>query len=197
MNSSSFRRPGAVRGCRRETDQTDPEIVRRISSGDLSPLAVLYDRHHEPVRRFLVRATASEADAEDLTHEVFLVLTEIAGTYDGRPSARPFLLGIAGQLVRRWRRRRYRDKRGCDLAAVVALPPRSCTPEDVARVSEELHRIDHALLGLSEEKRFALLLIAREEKSGQEAADMLGIPVKTVWTRVHYARCDLRRSLAT
>src|SRR5690348_154020 len=73
----------------------DAELVRKVALGDLSPLGVLYDRHHRDVRRFVERAVGSDADAEDMTHEAFLTLVEIASTYDGRPSARPFLFGIA------------------------------------------------------------------------------------------------------
>ena len=88
----------------REVEDTDAELVRRVSEGDLSPLGTLYDRHHQGVRQFIVRATAGGADAEDIAHETFLTLGKIAGRYDGRASARPLLLGIAAQLVRQHRR---------------------------------------------------------------------------------------------
>jgi DNA-directed RNA polymerase specialized sigma24 family protein len=54
-------------------------------------------------RGFLARATAGAHDVDDLVHATFLAAAESAGRYDGRVSCRPWLIGIAAQLVRRRR----------------------------------------------------------------------------------------------
>jgi hypothetical protein len=61
--------------------------MRRIGEGDLSPLGVRYDRHHEGVRQFVARATSSNAHTEDITHETFLTLAKSAGRSAGPESA--------------------------------------------------------------------------------------------------------------
>jgi hypothetical protein len=94
----------APRGAPARVEVSDAELLQRVDHGELSALGALYDRHHDSVRQFLARATAQGSDADDLTHETFLALAKIAGRYDGRASARPFLIGIAAQLVRRRRR---------------------------------------------------------------------------------------------
>jgi RNA polymerase sigma factor (sigma-70 family) len=180
---------------RRDAEETDAELLARVGEGDLSPLGTLYDRYHEGVRQFVIRAIGGRAHADDLTHEAFLMLARIAGRYDGRESARPLLLGIAAQLVREHRRRAARWTEVLHSFATAA-PDRSIpTPERTASVTEEMRRFDAALAQLPEEKRLVVLLLEAEGLSGEEVAQALGIPVNTVWTRLHYAREDLRRAL--
>jgi RNA polymerase sigma factor (sigma-70 family) len=182
-------------GRRRDAEESDADLMRRIGEGDLSPLGVLYDRHQEGVRQFVAHATSGNADVDDLTHETFLTLAKIADRYDGRLSARPFLLGIAARLV--WRRRRGIARLTNALASFAETfrdaPAR--TPEDAATITEEMRLFDDALGRLTNEKRLVFLLVEREGLSGDEVARGLGIPVNTVWTRLHHARNDLRDAL--
>jgi RNA polymerase sigma factor (sigma-70 family) len=185
---------------RREAGTSDADLMRRMAGGELSPLGVLYDRHHEGVRQFVARAASSSADADDITQEAFLTLAKIAARYDGRVSARPFLLGIAAQLVRR---RKRGLRRWAHALALLADTFRDAshadgarTPEDAASTTEEMRRFDEALGRLTEEKRLVFLLVEREGLSGEDVAQALEIPVNTVWTRLHHARNDLRKALA-
>ena len=178
----------------REPLEGDEGLMRRVGEGDLSALGALYDRHHEGVRAFVRRATGGAADADDVTQEAFLTLARVADWYDGRASARPLLLGIAARLVHRRRRGLARWARA--LAGVAsAAAPREPTPEDAASASEEMRRFDAALAALSDDKRLTLLLVEREGLTGPEVARILDVPVNTVWTRLHYARAELRRAL--
>jgi RNA polymerase sigma-70 factor (ECF subfamily) len=179
----------------RRSEPTDAELVRRVSDGDLSPLGVLYDRHHEGVRQFVARATSGGGDVDDITHEAFLTLAKIAARYDGRTSARPFLLGIAAQLVRRRKRGLMRWALALTSLAGGGDHPRVRTPEEMAATGEEMRSFDAALGQLTEEKRLVFLLVEREGLSGEEVARALEIPVNTVWTRLHHARNELRRTL--
>jgi RNA polymerase sigma factor (sigma-70 family) len=188
--------PADLRARRRELEATDAELVKRASEGDLSPIGVLYDRHHEGVRQFVARAAPSNADVDDIAHETFLVLAKIAGRYDGRASARPFLLGIAAQLVRRRRRGLGRWAQALASFADTLVDSRVRTPEDAAAMNEEIARFDAALARLSDEKRLVFLLVEREGLSGEDVARALEIPVNTVWTRLHHARNDLRKALS-
>jgi RNA polymerase sigma factor (sigma-70 family) len=174
----------------------DEGLMRRIGEGDLSALGVLYDRHHQGVRSFVRRAMAGAADADDVTQEAFLTLARVADRYDGRASARPLLLGIAARLVHRRRRGLARWARALAGAATLTSPPLP-SPEDAASASEELGLFDAALASLSEDKRITLLLVEREGLTGPEVASILDVPVNTVWTRLHYARADLRRAIAS
>ncbi len=94
--------PVAARG---EAERTsDPDLLRQLAGGEIGALGELYDRHREPVRRFVARATCDAEDVDDLVHATFLAAARIASRYDGRASCRPWLVGIAAQLLRRRRR---------------------------------------------------------------------------------------------
>jgi RNA polymerase sigma-70 factor (ECF subfamily) len=166
-----------------------------LAGGDLAALGELYDRHHESVRQFASRACARVDEADDVVHDAFLTVYRTAGAYDGRPCARPYLVGIAAQLVRERRRRwaRWTEVLAAFVSTQHDVSPR--TPEDDATTAEAAERLDRALAHLSTEKRLVVLLFEREGFSGEEVARALGIPLGTVWTRLHHARAELRRAL--
>lgn len=174
--------------------QNDAALLEAVAKGDLGPLGVLFDRHHEPLRQFLLRAAPNVSDVDDLVQETFLTASRIASSFDGRPSALPFLIGIAVQLLRR-RKRTFSRLRALYEAfgAAPTTPPRG--PEErLARAQEEA-RLERAIAALSEEKRLALVMVEYNGMSGVEVAQILETPVGTVWRRLHEARAELRRAL--
>ncbi len=175
--------------------RSDAELMRALASGELGPLGELYDRYHDDVRQFARRACSRDGDVDDVVHDTFLTAARAAAAYDGRPCARPFLIGVAAQLVRRRRRvwARWAEVLEAFGWAHDQSAPR--TPEEVAGTAEVVARVERALSHLSEEKRLVLLLFEREGLSGEEIARALDIPVGTVWTRLHHARADMRRAL--
>lgn len=177
-----------------ERSATDPDLMRALAAGDLGALGVLFDRYHEDVRQFL-RRVAGDADADDLVQETFLTASRAAASYDGRPSARPFLIGVAAQLARRKRRTFARWCNALAAFGMIARPvPRS--PEESTSLAQDGERIRAALDRLSHDKRVALVLVEWEGLSGEEAATALGIPVGTLWRRLHDARIEIRRAIA-
>jgi RNA polymerase sigma-70 factor (ECF subfamily) len=178
----------------RGEEPADADLMRALAAGDLGALGVLYDRHRARVRQFLRRAMPGSSEVDDLVHETFLALQPAAPSYDGRRWARPFVIGVAAQLVRRRRRglARWTEllKELEDVCFDVASPP----DQDYER-AEDFAAIDRALARMSEEKRLVYLMVEREELSGEEVATALGIPIGTVWTRLHHARAALQRSM--
>jgi RNA polymerase sigma-70 factor, ECF subfamily len=144
----------------------------------------------------VIRATAGSPDADDIVQEAFLTLLKAAKAYDGRATARPFLIGIAAQLVRRRKRTFTRWARTLGLLATSIVQTEHDDPEHVAGVTEDLEHLQRALSRLSEDKRLVLVMIDGEGLSGLEVAEALGIPAATVRTRLHYARAEVRQSLA-
>lgn len=175
--------------------RSDAELMQALAGGEVGPLGELYDRYQDDVRQFVRRACSSPGDVDDVVHDAFLALPRAAASYDGRACARPFLVGIAAQLVRR--RRRVWARWAEVLEAFVSVQSGSVerTPEDLAETAEKTERVERALSRLTEEKRLVLLLFEREGLSGDEVARALDIPVGTVWTRLYHARSDMRRAL--
>src|SRR5689334_25390191 len=83
------------------------ELVARIASGDRDAFARLYRECRPDVFRFALHMCGSAGLAEDVVQDVFLAVIESAARYrPGRSGVKPWLLGIAGNHVRRWRYRR-------------------------------------------------------------------------------------------
>ncbi|AUX46830.1 uncharacterized protein SOCE26_083390 [Sorangium cellulosum] len=160
----------------------------------LGPLGGLFDRHHEHVRQFLLRAAPNEADVDDLVQETFLTAARAAASFDGRETARPFLIGIAVQLLRRRRRTFARLRSLLESFGKTPTPPLS-TPEDEASLAEDEARIRDAIARLTDERRLVLVMVEWNGMSGVEVARVLGTPVGTVWRRLHEARAEVRRML--
>jgi RNA polymerase sigma factor (sigma-70 family) len=170
---------------------SDPELFSAIAAGDLGPLGVLFDRYHEDVRQFLMRSAQRSADVDDLVQETFLTAARAAGSYDGRELAKPFLIGVAAQLLRR-RRRTFARLRAMLDSFGGAPKAHVSTPEESASTSEEGCGLHAALERLSDDRRIVLVMVEWNGMSGVEVARALGVPVGTVWRRLHEARAELK-----
>ncbi|MEZ4443589.1 MAG: RNA polymerase sigma factor [Polyangiaceae bacterium] len=175
---------------------SEAELMAALADGDLSALGELYDRHGEAVRRFALRITGHLDQADDVTHDTFLALVDAAPRYEAPRPVRGFVIGIAGKLVLRARRRTAIGAR--ILAELRAAWGRddARTPEDVASADEQLARYRRALQRMSHTKRVVVVMADVEGLTGPEIAAALDIPIGTVWTRLHHARAELRNALA-
>lgn len=168
----------------------DPALMRQLAVGQLGALGELYDRYQAPLRLFLTRATRDAHDCEDLLHATFLAAATSAARYDGRACCRPWLIGIAIQLLRR-RRRSF----GHLLRVLSTLAHTQAASSDPRARLQAGGDLERALGRLSEAKRVTLLLAEVEGMSCPEIAAALEIPIGTVWTRLHAARRELRAAI--
>ena len=158
--------------------------------------AALFDRHYDFVHRYLGRRVALDI-ADDLASETFTTAFRVRARYDlAHDDARPWLLGIATNLVRHHRRAEVRRLRayerleveraeGIDEALVAAR----------VDAAAERPRIARALARIPDGDRDALLLLAWADLTYAEIAIALDIPIGTVRSRVHRARRRLRELL--
>lgn len=133
------------------------------------------------------------ADAEDLLHEVFLVVKRRLSEFRGDSALRTWLHAITTRVVlaeRRKRRvRRFLLGREQPRLAERRAPS---TPEDELQ-GRELGRLLYELLErLSERDRTLLILYELEGLGGAELATVAGISEKAVWVALHRARARLR-----
>jgi RNA polymerase sigma factor (sigma-70 family) len=175
---------------RQDTSLSDPEIMVRLAQGEIGALGELYDRYHHAVRRFFDRATGGAEDVDDLVHATFLAAAKSAERYDGRASCRPWLIGIGAQFLRRRRQAFGR------LFAVLGSLRNTRAPNVDPRFELQARTdVERALLTLSDAKRIAFLMAEVEGMTCPEIAEALGVPIGTVWTRLHAARRELRQAL--
>ncbi|MGC4087520.1 MAG: RNA polymerase sigma factor [Polyangiaceae bacterium] len=180
-----------------EARMNDAELVAHIASGDLHSLGKLYDRYSRDIRRFVGRLGVHANHIDDLVQTTFLEVTHAAPRYDGRVAVKNWLFGIAAIAVRRHRRSLSRLAARIDAwARELSVFPSAVSPADDYDASHEARRAMRALDKLSAKKREVFLMVAVENASGEETARALGIPLATVWTRLHHARRELRAQLA-
>lgn len=182
--------------CRSAPDHEDDEtLVRRLAEGKLDALGALFDRHRTDVANYLLRLGLASSDVDDVVQLTFLDLAKASPRFDGRTAARSWIFGIATMVVRRHRRsmRRWITCLAGRVFEARRAPPRD--PHDELQRCEDETRFRRALDAISEKKREAFVLVTMEGLSGEEAAAALGIPVATVWTRLHHARLALRAHL--
>jgi RNA polymerase sigma factor (sigma-70 family) len=159
--------------------------------------AVLFDRHAPHIYRYLARRAGRQV-ADDLVAETFLAAFAKRDRYDlGHADARPWLYGIATNLVGQQRRndaRQYRITQAATAEPEVPGHAERVAADVTAQAMRPL--LDAALAGLPAGDRDVLLLIACEQLTYQEVSRALAIPVGTVRSRLHRARTKVRQALA-
>lgn len=176
-------------------DDPDPPDALLVH-GPPDGFTVLFDRHAPAVHRYLSRRVGPLAD--DLLAETFLVAFRRRVDFEPRRvDVLPWLLGIATNLLRRHardERRRYRA-----LARLHGREPRAHPTDDVEqRLDAQALKgpLAAALAALAAPDRDVLLLVAWQQLTYAEVAEVLGIPVGTVRSRLHRARRITRGALA-
>jgi RNA polymerase sigma-70 factor, ECF subfamily len=133
-----------------------------------------------------------EAEIEDVAQEVFLVVRRKLSHFHGGNLA-GWLYRIANLTVRNFRRRAWFKNlfsRGKEVDSMELAGP-GITPAMALEKKQDQHVLAQMLARMSDKRRTTLVLFEIEGYSGQEIARLHGVPVKTVWTRLHHARKDL------
>jgi RNA polymerase sigma-70 factor (ECF subfamily) len=177
-----------------KSSNDDASLVIRIGKGDLEALGLLFDRHEGAVARFLNRVGTSPADVDDLVQTTFLQVLRAARRFESNISVRSWLLGIASMMARRHRRSLGRLAKRIRTWATIPRWP-EIMPDEALQQRHARLRLRRALDALSPKKREAFVLVTLEGMSGEEAAEALGVPVNTIWTRLHHARRELREHI--
>ena len=166
-------------------------LLARFAGGDPVAATTLYRLHAPVIARVVARlGVADRADVDDLVQITFLEAIRAAARFQGGSSVRTWLVAIAVNHARMLQRSRGRARRGLSLlAAEPAAPPRL---HQDAVDQQERSRLHSALERISALQREALVLCELEGIPGAEVAAMLGVPVSTVWRRVHDAKVSLR-----
>jgi RNA polymerase sigma-70 factor (ECF subfamily) len=173
----------------------DPDgPVIRSSLAEPSRFEVIFERHYETVRRYAQRR-AGAAAGEEIAAQTFLVAFDRRASF--RPeavSARPWLLGIATNLVRHHVRDEATHLR---ILSGMAPPPAPGGPDDTDRLDALWLApvIGRALEELTPDDRDTFLLFALGDLSYFEIAEALAIPTGTVRSRIHRVRRHLRERL--
>ena len=183
---------------RRGSAAADDAAVIESSWREPERFAVLFDRHAPHIYRYLARCAGPQV-ADDLVAETFLAAFAKRDRYDlGHADARPWLYGIATNLVGQHRRDQARQYRITQAAAAAEPEVPGHAERVAADVTAQALRplLEGALAALPAGDRDVLLLIAWEQLTYKEVSRALAIPVGTVQSRLHRARAKTRQVLA-
>ena len=169
--------------------EPDGNLVAAAAAGDRAALEALLRRHYDRIHGLAWRLTGSRADAEDIAQEVCCALVEKIGSYRGEAKFTTWLTGITFNAARDFRRRR-RSLAGLTekLAVLAGLAdaPDGRDAYDAVWLKSAVARLKPAL-------RDTVVLIAGEQLTHAEAAEVLGIAEATVAWRMHEVRRLLSR----
>jgi RNA polymerase sigma factor (sigma-70 family) len=174
----------------------DDAFVIQLSRHEPEQFTVLFRRHAPHIQRYVVHRLGQDA-ADDIVAETFLLAFRQLDSYDQtRADARPWLYGIATNLIGRHRRAEIRMYRALARTGIdPVMESFTDSVDDRVSASKASRRLAAALARLPAELRDTLLLVAWGDLSYEEVATALGVPIGTVRSRVSRARSKLRRTL--
>jgi RNA polymerase sigma-70 factor, ECF subfamily len=181
----------------------DREAVRRVQAGDTEAFEPLVEKYKRKVFRLAYQVLRDQEEALDVSQEAFVKAFRALPAFKGDSAFYTWLFRITMNVA--LDRKRQRATRAKSLGAEDVPPEeweRTATstdpsPEDVATGVERRERIRKGLDSLSEHHRTIVILSDIEGLQYREIAEVLGIPMGTVMSRLHHARKRLREVLGT
>jgi RNA polymerase sigma factor (sigma-70 family) len=162
---------------------TDEALMLQFQRGSRDAFDELFARHRQALFGFFRRRLANRERAEDLAQETFLAMIRATSRYQPRALVRTYLFGIAMNLLSAERRRERIDQPFSGAEASI-----SGSPDEALWVREAMAKLDDV-------DREVLMLREYEQLAYAEIAELLGVPVNTVRSRLFRARMALRRRL--
>jgi RNA polymerase sigma-70 factor, ECF subfamily len=172
----------------------DADLVKRIGAGDRAAMKLLYERHSNGLFHFIRASLKDPFEAADVMQEVFLEIWRAASGFQGRSAAKTWIFGIA-------RHKAFdRMRRGGRVVLSdpdPTLPDEAPNPEAVAAAASDAARVRECIERLSPAHRSSIHLAFYGEMSYGEIADVEGVPVGTIKTRIMHAKRLMMRCLAS
>ena len=175
--------------------EPDAAIIGR-SIRDPECFAAVFDRHFTAIHGYVARRLG-QGLADDVASETFLIAFAKRDQYDqGREDCRPWLFGIASNLVARHHRAEQRRYRAMARTGVDEVSE-GHADEVVVRVDATARQgvLASALSEIPAKDRDVLLLVAWAELTSEQAGQALGIPAGTARSRLHRARQRIQAAL--
>ena len=182
-----------------------PDVQATAEPLDLEWFGTFYEAHANFVRRLVGRLDGQRSERDDLVQEVFLVAHRKWPELAASPvDPRNWLYGVVVRVLRRERRRRklralllFESSRGDRFPGTrIHEPMDDQTPATLLERRETRATVRRLLDSLSENKRTVFVLFEIERLSGQQIADILRVPIQTVWNRLFHARKAFLKLLA-
>jgi len=179
-------------------------FVSRLKANEDAAYDELVRMYSGPMYHVAYRMTGDAAEASDAVQDIFLKIFRNIGGFKGEAALKTWIFKIAfSEILNRlrwWKRRHRYATLSLDESPNGNVPGHGVadagpTPEEVLQAKERENAIQQALRRLSHEHRSIIVLRDIEGFSYTEIADVLGISMGTVKSRLARARADLKKSL--
>ncbi|MGH3450074.1 MAG: RNA polymerase sigma factor [Haloechinothrix sp.] len=168
-------------------------IVERMAEGDRTALTELYERYRQSLFAYLRSRTPDRDLAEEIVQDTLLAAWAGAHGFTGQASVQSWLFGIARRRTHDALRRR--TLRVVGTAALESMPDPGPDPEDAALAGATREELVATMGQLAPIHREVLVLVFVHGFSHRELAEVLGIPIGTVKSRLSNAKRALRALL--
>lgn len=177
--------------------RSDETLYLALIDGDLSAFDALYERYERPLFGFLRRQLADAAEAEDVLHETFMAVLREREKGGAARSFKAWLFGVARHLCLNRVRARERSARATDgVAQVVDLTAPAPNPDEVLSHRQTADALKAAVTKLPPSLS-ELYHLRAGGLSYDELAEVLGVPIGTVKSRLHELVKRLKQEVAS
>ena len=181
-----------------EQTPTDAELVDRLRKGDEPSFSTLYDRYFKRIYHFVEKRVATQADAEEITQEVFIVVFSNIESYRGEASFPAWVFGITRRVIAgRFKRKQHPtvplaeddQDSGAQHARAARTRSELPTPLDVCEGRERIDRLNASLRSrLNAEQRLLIQMHHIDERPISEIASTLQKSEDAVKSNLYRAR---------
>jgi len=172
----------------------DSELLERFRAGDTTAFAQIVDRYERRVFAIAIRICRHHEDARDVTQDVFVTAMRSLGSFRGDAQLSTWLHRVAVNASLDLVRKRGR-REGPGLEEVAEAPASEPGPESVAIESVRAREVHRALGRIAADQRAVIALHDLQGFDYAEVAEVLGVPMGTVKSRLHRARLALAQQL--
>ncbi len=165
-------------------------VAERTTRAGPLELAAVYEAHFRYVWRCLRSLGVRDAQLDDSLQDVFIVVQRKLPEFDGGAELRTWLYAIALRVARKYRDRARREPASLE-AEREHNPELPAAPEastEAVLAQERLALARRALASLDDDKREVFVLARIEGMSAPEIADVIGLPLNTIYSRLRAAR---------
>lgn len=169
----------------------DQTLIRRYLEGERAAFGPLVERYQKPIFNVALRMSNDPDDAADITQNVFVKASEKLGSYDPRYKFFSWIYRIAVNESLNFVEAASRKAPLPD-----DLEAGEGNPEQMTEAGLLAATVEEGLMRLPDDSRIVIILRHFEELSYDEIGFILGVPVKTVKSRLFTARQSLKRILS-
>jgi len=189
----------------------ETQLIAQVRRGDRGALGELLGAYHRQVYHVCLRMVSHPEDAADVTQDALAKAIEHIDSFKGDSKLSTWLFRIAMNLsISHLRKRKVRKAASLETAGQqgddgyddqatslksMMIDGREPAPDHRVETDEQVERLHEAIGELDEDLRAAILLRDLQDMDYQQIAEVMGIPVGTVKSRLFRARLALRQKL--